>query len=591
MKRLRLIFLSVLTLIFGLSYAAEVTVPSGDTLQKYIDAAAAGDVLILEDGGIYDQDGTLTIDKSLTIKGVDGYTVRPAIIQGSTNGIRFGEDFSGAEIVLTGIEFLSTGARYLARLATNDSLAYLEMSDIVAHGYDRCIIRASDEGIFVDSVLISNSHFYDFNGSTYRLFYFDKDDCPVKYFKAVNSSFVDFDRTFLQMNSSTEKTVIVENCNIHRRSNEREDDLFDIDGDPGTSFTLSNSIISSILQPDIWDIRSDVTDSIMNVYYFDIEHVDSMLLNTWSYEAAFVEQDPLFSNGPAGALYLDPSSPALTASTTGGPIGDPRWVTAPGVATLHKLSVSEGVLSPLFKPDVLDYTLDLPYGTASVEVEGAPAFAGANVAGLGNVDVSSGSGTATVVVTAADGITTQTYTVAITVALPSTDATLSELMPDVGTLEPAFDPGVIDYTLNTPWGTDTVFFDYTLADETATAVGTDTVDVQAGSGTATFVVTAQDGTTTITYTVEITIAVGIDNPVANEVQMYYNRQIDQLMISNSAEVETVEIYSLTGALVASERVHQRESLEISTDNVPDGLYVVRLKLGGNKLQTGKFAKY
>ena len=592
MRKLRLLLLSGLLFLFGMSFAAEVTVPTGDTLQNYIDAAAAGDVLILEDGGVYG--GELLITKSLTIKAVDGYSVRPVIIQGSTNGIKFGGDPSGAEIKLIGLEFMSTGARYLHRFATGDSLSYLEMTDVVAHGYDRCIIRASDSGIFLDSVLIDNSHFYDFHGSEYRLFYFDKGDCPVKYFKAVNSSFVDFDRTFLQINSpDTKKTVIIENCNIHGRTDEREDDLFDVDGAAGSTFTLSNSIISSIQLGLIWDVRSNVTDSVMNCYFFEVDSVAHMVDSAdWSYEAAFTETDPMFSNGPAGALYLDAASPALTASTTGGVIGDPRWATAAGVAELFRLTVDEGMLSPLFTSGTADYTLEVPYGTTSVEVGAAAAFAGATVAGTGAVDVSSGSGTATVVVTAEDGVTTQTYTVAITVALPATDASLSSLTTSLDSLNPAFDPAVLDYTSYGPLGTDTVFVYAEATDGNATLTITDTVLIAAGSGVATVVVTAEDGATTQTYTINITVDnTGIEMDVVNKIKMYYNSISDRLMIQNSADVEMVEIYSLTGALVASESVYNQESLDVSTGMLSNGLYVVRMKLGGNGIQTGKFVKF
>jgi len=185
---------------------AGTLIPSGDTIQNYIDAAADGDVLLLESGGIY-QSSKLFITKSLTIKAVEGYTVLPLVDISSTDAIKY-EGAKGQEVVLKNIEFISDGKpRYLNRLETGDSLAYLEMTGVVAHGFDRSIIRASDPGIFLDSVLIDNCHFYDFAGSgqDYRLFYFDKSDCPVKYFKAVNSSFIGFNRTFLQLNSPDTK--------------------------------------------------------------------------------------------------------------------------------------------------------------------------------------------------------------------------------------------------------------------------------------------------------------------------------------------------------------------------------------------------
>jgi len=568
---------------------SDVTIiPSGGDIQSYIDAAADGDVLSLASGGVYET-GTLDWPKSLTLKAADGATVRPVVYQASTNAFKFGAEKSGAVVILDGIEFSSVDSRYFFRLATGDSLSKVIMNDLVVHGYDRCIIRASDAGIFIDSIIIENSYFYDFDGSDYRLFYLDKGDCPVKYFKAANSSFVDFDRTFLQINSpETVKEVIIDQCNIHGRSDARDDDLFDIDGGPGSTFTLSNTIISSILLKEWWDIRDNVTDEISNVYFHNIEFPDSVSTNVWSTEAATSFTDPMFSNAAAGALYLDPTSPALTASTTGGAIGDPRWVTAPAKASLLKLSVDAGMMES-FASDVLSYDVEAPYGTTTVNVEAVPNFADATVVGDGAVDVSSGTGTATVVVTGGDASST-TYTINFTVALPSTDATLSELIPSVGTLAPVFDPAVNSYTLEVPNGTDTVFFDFTVADETATVVDSDTVILQPGGSTATFVVTAQDGTTELTYTVDISFIVGIENTVIDAVHMYYNYQSDQLILKNSTEVESVDIFSITGRKVATVKNFNNETMEISTANLINGIYIVRMKLSENGVQSSKFVK-
>ena len=108
---------------------------------------------------------------------------------------------------------------------------------------------------------------------------------------------------------------------------------------------------------------------------------------------------------------------------------------------------------------------------------------------------------------------------------------------------------------------------------------------------ATVVVTAEDGVTTQTYTINITVDnTGIKQEAVNNISMYYNSFSDRLRIFNSGDVEMVEIYSLTGALVISERAYQQESLEISTGTLPNGLYVVRMKLNANEIQTGKFVK-
>jgi hypothetical protein len=117
-------------------------------------------------------------------------------------------------------------------------------------------------------------------------------------------------------------------------------------------------------------------------------------------------------------------------------------------------------------------------------------------------------------VTAQDGTTTKTYTITITrAAALSTDANLSNLTISSGTLTPVFAPGTIGYTASVVNGVNSVDVTPTAsnANATITVNGTPTtsgasrnVVLNVGSNTITTVVTAQDGTTTKTYTITIT---------------------------------------------------------------------------------------
>lgn len=105
---------------------------------------------------------------------------------------------------------------------------------------------------------------------------------------------------------------------------------------------------------------------------------------------------------------------------------------------------------------------------------------------------------------AADGTAATVYsdTIVLTLVDASTDATLSDLRVDGDTIT-GFDPGVYDYTIVYPEGTTTV----PVVTATATDVGSTVVitDAPALPGDATVVVTAEDGVTTLTYTLHYTI--------------------------------------------------------------------------------------
>jgi hypothetical protein len=82
-------------------------------------------------------------------------------------------------------------------------------------------------------------------------------------------------------------------------------------------------------------------------------------------------------------------------------------------ATLADIVLSAG--NPDFLPETLNYNLLLPAGTETVTATATANIQDVTVTGTGKVDVRSGSGVSTIIVTALDGITTKTYTIHYTV--------------------------------------------------------------------------------------------------------------------------------------------------------------------------------
>ena len=82
----------------------------------------------------------------------------------------------------------------------------------------------------------------------------------------------------------------------------------------------------------------------------------------------------------------------------------------------------------------------------------------------------------------------------------------------------------------------------------------------------------------------------VDLGDVGKVSLYYNSTDDLLNISNSNDVEMVEIFSITGQLLINLKADNNESLEISTNMLPSGLYIVQMKLDSNEIQGVKFVK-
>ena len=192
-------------------------------------------------------------------------------------------------------------------------------------------------------------------------------------------------------------------------------------------------------------------------------------------------------------------------------------------ASLSDLAVSSGTLSPAFIAGTTNYTASVANSvssgftlipTKSQSAATTVQYLGASGTTSFNGDLSVGANIIRTVVTAQDGTTQQTYTATVTRAA-SADATLTDLSISSGTLSPAFASGTTSYTASVSSSVSTGFA-ITLTKSQSTAT---TVQYLGATGTTAFagnlsfganiirtVVTAQDGTTTNTYTVTVTRA-------------------------------------------------------------------------------------
>jgi gliding motility-associated-like protein len=207
-------------------------------------------------------------------------------------------------------------------------------------------------------------------------------------------------------------------------------------------------------------------------------------------------------------------------------------------AYLLFLSVQTATLSPGFAYKTLSYTANVPTSntsvtvtpsvldlTATVKVNGT---AVANKTASGPIALAAGPNIINIVVTAQDGVTTQSYTITITRA-PSVNDNLSFLKISQGTLTPAFATGTTSYTVSVGNGVSSLMVTPTTADPTATikvngttvtsGAASGAIALNVGSNVISTVVTAQDGITTKTYTVTVTRA-----PSSNAYLLYMSLQ-------------------------------------------------------------------
>lgn len=169
---------------------------------------------------------------------------------------------------------------------------------------------------------------------------------------------------------------------------------------------------------------------------------------------------------------------------------------------LKSLSSDKGDLTPNFSANQLAYTISVPYEVTSITLSGEVDDQTSTISGVGVVNpLVVGINELKVVVTSATNVS-RTYIVRVT-RLPSSDASLSDLVINTGTLDRPFDsadsgPYSIEVGVNTP----TIEFSGHIP-EGATVEGLGPVTLGPGTTTHVITVTAADGTTK-TYTFEIT---------------------------------------------------------------------------------------
>jgi hypothetical protein len=208
-------------------------------------------------------------------------------------------------------------------------------------------------------------------------------------------------------------------------------------------------------------------------------------------------------------MFLSLAAPASAAPSTD--------------ADLTGIALLQGALSPSFSTGTTSYTVLLPYNTpsdrvqpfasdtnATITVNGTPA---ANGVMFGPIAIPVGNSTVTIVVTAQDTVTTKTYTITYSRPAP-VNADLSGLVLSSGSLSPSFSSSTTSYTATVVNGVSSITAAPTVADATSTVTVNNTpvtsgspsgaIALAVGANTITTVVTAQNGTTTRTYTVTVT---------------------------------------------------------------------------------------
>jgi hypothetical protein len=150
---------------------------------------------------------------------------------------------------------------------------------------------------------------------------------------------------------------------------------------------------------------------------------------------------------------------------------------------------------------------------------------------------------------------------------------------------PDFNPAVLNYTHTLPAGTTevpTVTWEVAQQD----ALVTPTV-ATAVPGTTSLLVTAQDGTTTKTYTVEFVLSTGVQSSALANITVYPSPANAEVNIVNVEQVERIQIINITGNVVYDQPVLGANKVHINVSDWASGIYIIRA-IDKNNSSTKRF---
>ncbi len=168
----------------------------------------------------------------------------------------------------------------------------------------------------------------------------------------------------------------------------------------------------------------------------------------------------------------------------------------------------------------------------------------------------------------------------VMVDVPGTDAMLADLTIEGGTVAD-FSPDVMHYDVFLPEGTtDIPVVDAMLADTSASLDITQATDLAGDEAarTATVLVTAEDGTTTESYTITFTVVTGINNASLHSVSLYPNPASDQIILEglDATKTSRIDIMDVTGRVVKS-MLSAGTRTRIELNNLHSGVYFVKVE--------------
>ena len=323
----------------------------GDDLIAAVAAAQSGDVIGLQPG-TYDCKNALGEWANLRIQ-QKSITIASTSKTPNDTKVNYREVTlagSGAGVILRGIHFdgLPAGAGSLYFLnfvgANSDSepatFTNVEVDNCLVGNFGNCFLRANraaNNAHSINTIKVANSLVYD-NRVLNAYTYFTLDKLDFKKLELVNSTFYNIGRAFINWTTNIPviniPDIIIDQCTINSFGRDGRNNTFVDCNANAANIAISNSIIANCPMPgqttgnSLVRASAAVSASMRNCNVFALTNGASPEVQL-SFPAFLSPTNITNINlgwTPGTTNFSLPAgSPLRTASTTGGPIGDPRW--------------------------------------------------------------------------------------------------------------------------------------------------------------------------------------------------------------------------------------------------------------------------
>jgi hypothetical protein len=174
--------------------------------------------------------------------------------------------------------------------------------------------------------------------------------------------------------------------------------------------------------------------------------------------------------------------------------------------------------------------------------------------------------------------------------------TLSDLTVSKGVLIPEFSSDIFSYTVDVPYNTSEITIAATANDSGATVTGDGLKELANGANLFTVTVTAEDGETTLNYTVTVnysSTATGITSAVNDfDVKLYPNPTAGKFTVhipNGFNEFELISIYNMQGQKM-EDKIISGEYTDIDIKQYSTGVYFLKIAAKSGQSITKKLVK-